>query len=199
MIPLTNDMFEIFTEQIDMKLMNKENFLYPNFMNVVKISCRVGEFKYAEWFIKEFEISIPEAEKTNVLSFCHGVIENSKGNLKSALKYFSKSNFQNFIFKVQVKIMLLMIYYKLEMNEQALGIIDTFRHFLRNEENLLPEQGRSYNIFLKIMSDLIKLKENNFGNEKDFQLKKLYSEAKQIPLNPFRIRKLLFEELELLK
>ena len=194
-----SDMFEIFTEQIEMKIMTRENFLYPNFMNVVKIACRVGEFKYAEWFIKEFNISIPEEEKTNVLSFCHGIIENSKGNLRSALKYFSKSNFQNFIFKVQVKIMLLMIYYKLGMNEQALGIIDTFRHFLRNEENLLPEQSRSYNIFLKIMSDLIKLKENNFGNEKDFQLKKLYSEAEQIPLNPFRIRKLLFEELELLK
>ncbi|MEO8513770.1 MAG: hypothetical protein ABI543_09435 [Ignavibacteria bacterium] len=190
------DMFEIFTEQIELKIMTKENFLYPNFMNVVKIACRVGEYNYAEKFIKEFEVSIPPAEKTNVLSFCHGVIENAKGNLKGALKYFSKSNFQNFIFKVQVKIMLLVIYYKLGMYEQALGIIDTFRHFLRNEENLLPGQSRSYNIFLKLMSDLVKLKESSNESDKVYQLKKLYLEAQQIPLNPFRIRKLLFEEIE---
>jgi hypothetical protein len=188
------DMFKIYKEQIDKKIMVPEGFHYYNFMNVVKIACRIGEYGYAENFIKEFRSSIPKDEETNVLEFCYGTIENAKGNSKNALKHFSKTNFQNFILKVQVKIVLLKSYFKLEMYEQALGMIDSFRHYVSREENLLKEHKESYNKFLILVSDLIKVKES-YSKDKSFELEKLKREAGLMPANPFRIKAWLLEEI----
>lgn len=189
------DMFRIYKEMIDKRYMTPENFLYPNLMNVVKIACRVNEFEYAEKIIEAFEHYFPPDEKNNIITFCMGTIEYSKGNLRKAMKQFSMTNFQNYIFKVQVKILLLKIYYKLNMLEEALLLIDAFRHFLSREQNLLKEHRDSYTIFLNVMIELIKTK--NSGNKKDSKLKlhKMKTIAEKMPANPFRIRVWLLEEL----
>lgn len=188
------DMLEIYKEMMEKQFMTRDNFLYFNFMNVVKVACRVEEFEYAESFIKEYKGSIPEEEKENVLSFCFGIIENSRGNLEKALKHFSKANFQNFIIKVQVKILLLKLYYKLGMYEQAFGMVDTFRHYIAREENLLSEHRESYNKFLTLMAELIKIKEAH-PQDMGFELKKIKKAAEKMPANPFRIRTWLLDEL----
>ncbi len=188
------DMFEIYKELIEKNLMTKDSFLYPNFMNVVKVACRVGEYEFAENFINEFRVSIPETEKENVLEFCYGIIEIAKKNYKKALTHLSKTNFQNFIFKVQVKILLLKTYYKLEMHEQALGMIDSFRHYVSREESLLKEHKESYNKFLILVSDLIKVKES-YSKDKSFEFERIKKETDLIPANPFRIKAWLLEEI----
>lgn len=189
------DMLEIYKEMIEERFMTKDNFLFPNFMNVVKVACKVKEFDYAEKFIKDFQQSIPQAEKENVLAFCYGTLENSKGNFETALKHFSKANFQNFLFKVQVKILLLKIFYKLERYEEAFGMIDTFRHFISREKHLLTEHRESYKIFLKLISDLIKLKENPDKKESGLKLKKIKEETETMAANPFGIKAWLIEKI----
>lgn len=189
------DMFEIYREMLEKKFMTKESFLFPDFINVVKIACRVGEYKWAELFIEDYKSSIPAEEKQNVLEFCNGTIAYARGDLERALLHYSKSNFQNFIFRVQVKILLLKIYYKLGRYEEAFGIIDTFRHYLSREKNLLQEHRDSYRIFLKLMSDLIKEKEKPNKNQREFNMKKIKEETAAMPANPFRIKTWLLEEL----
>lgn len=188
------DMFNIYKEQIDKKIMVPKDFLFFNYINVVKIACRVKEFDYAENFMKEFGPYLPENEKINVTEFCLGTIENARGNPEKALVHFSKSNFQNFILKVQVKILLLKIYYKLGMYEQTLGMIDTFRHYVAREEKMLAEHRESYNKFLILMGELIKIKESG-SKDKSFELGKIKKEAEKIPANPFRVRTWLLDEL----
>jgi hypothetical protein len=188
------DMFLIYKEMIEKNFMSPENFLYPNFMNVIKIACRVGEFDYAEKVMKDFEPALPAAEKDNILAFCMGTIANSKGNLKEALKFFSKANFKNFIFKVQVKIVLLKIYYKLSMYEETLGLIDTFKHFVTREENLLNEHKEAYNQFLNLMTELVKA-QGLSGEEKKYLVSKIKKNAESMPANPFRIKVWLLNEL----
>ncbi len=189
------DMFRIYKEMIDKKYMTPDNFLYPNLMNVVKIACRVNEFEYAEKIIPAFEPYFPQDEKNSIISFCQGIIEYSKGNLKKAMKQFSLTNFQNFIFKVQVKILLLKIYYKLNMFEEALFLVDAFRHFLSREQNLLKEHRDSYSIFLNIIIELIKTKNAGSKKESKLKLNKMKAIAEKMPANPFRIRVWLLEEL----
>ncbi len=194
------DMFIIYKEMLEKSFMKPENMLYPNLMNIIKISCRVGELVYAEKLINEFGPHIPSDERDNVLAFCYGTIENSKGNLKEAMKFFSRSNFQNFVFKVQVKILLLKIYYKLNMFEEALAMIDTFKHFVQREENLLREHKESYMLFLGAMIELIKIKSMINSEEYEFSLRKIRKDTEKMPANPFRIKLWLQSELdELLK
>jgi hypothetical protein len=103
------------------------------------------------------------------------------------------------LLKVQVKIILLKIYYKLEMYEQTLAVIDTFRHFITSEGNLLPEHSAAYNHFLKLISELIRVREINNQEEQIFKINKLKQEAEKIPSNPFRIKTWLIEELSFIR
>ncbi len=187
------DMFEILREWVEKKFMTVEDFHYQELMNIVKIACSVKELEYAEKILKEYHHHIPKEFKDNVYHYCMGQIEYAKGNFKTALEFFSKSSFQNFIYKVQVKITVLKIYYTLERYEEAFGMIDTFRHFVSREENLPAEHRESYNLFLKLISDLIKLKENPDKKDAGFKLKKIKVETKTMPANPFGIKVWLME------
>jgi outer membrane protein assembly factor BamD (BamD/ComL family) len=155
----------------------------------------VKEFEYAEKFIEKFKTSIPKAELENVLEFCYGSIAFSRGKLEEALRHFSRSNFQNFIFKVQVKRMLLKIYYYLKMYKQAEAMIDTFRHFVGREESLLPEHRDAYYQFLKLAGELMRVNESGASADRDFKISKIKTDAEKIPANPFRIKVWLLEEL----
>lgn len=190
------DMFEIYKEVLARKFMTADNLLFSDFMNIVKIACRVKEFEFAESFIRDYQSSIPQDEKQNVLDFCMGVIEYSKGDYNRALSSFSRVNFQNFLYKVQVKIFLLQVYYKLEMYEEVLGMTDTFRHYIAKEENILKEHRESYGRFIKLVNRLVMALSSGDKKEKEFALHRLKTEASDIPANPFRIRTWLMEELE---
>jgi hypothetical protein len=100
---------------------------------------------------------------------------------------------------VQVKILLLKIYYRLGMFEDALRIIDTFRHFVSREEGLLAEHKNSYMLFLKLMTELIRLRGIYGKSEYEFSLQKLRKDCEQIPANPFRIKIWLLEEIDKLQ
>ncbi len=188
------DMFNIYKEQIDKGIMYPEGFLYPNYINIVKIACRVGEIEYAEKFMRDFEICLTDDIKIDTLEFCRGVVAFSLKDFSSALKHFSRSNFSNFIFKVQVKIFLLQTYYYMKMYDQAELIIDTFKHFAAKEENILKEHRESYAVFLNIMSNMIRL-EHTENPDKKYEINKLIKTAAKMPANPFRIRTWLLENL----
>lgn len=193
------EMFALYKDVLDYKLMTKENFLYPNFMNFVKLACRVREYDFAEWFIGEYKSSVIKEEKENVLSFCYATIANSRGDHKEALRLFTLSNFQNFLFKVQVRINILALHYKLKQYEEALAAIDTFRHYIKREKNLVHEHISSYNTYLKLMGDLIRYREEENKEEKEFILQKITDEASKMPANPFRVKSWILEEAGRLK
>jgi hypothetical protein len=145
--------------------------------------------------MSDFESYLPTTEKENIIAFCRGIIEYSRENLKSSLKYFSRTTFQNFIFKVQVKILQLKIYYRLHMYEEALGSIDSFKHYISREKNLLNEHRESYTQFLNLMSDLIKSADQP-KTERGFVLSKIRKNAEKMPANPFRVKVWLLNQLE---
>ena len=189
------DMFRIYREMIECEFMTPGSFLYPNIMNIIKISCRVGELEYAEKILEMFKDHFPPDEKLSILNFCYGIIENAKGNFPVALTHFSKTNFKNFIFKVQVKILLLKIYYKLSMFEDARNMIDTFKHFISREKNLIDEHRQSYNLFLNLLSMLIKAMESPDKSNLSFVREKIRKQLDTMPTNPFRIKIWLLEEV----
>lgn len=183
-------------------LLSKENFdkgtiklghiIYMDFLNHVKIAVRVEKFDWAEKYINEFKESLTE-EKNSTLNFCYGYINYKKGNLNKALDLLSQANFPNFIIKIQVKILLLQIYFEKEYYEQALAMIDTFRHYLLREKSIVEDFKESFYDYLRITNDLIKLKTMSDSDNKEFNLKKIKDDLEKIKYNQFGIKMWLRE------
>lgn len=185
-------------------LLSKENFdvgtielgkiLYMDFLNHVKIAVRVNEFEWADNYINAFKDKLSE-EKENTLNFCYGYINYKKGNLDSALDFFSKANLPNYLIKLQVKMLLLQIYFEKDFFDQAIQMIDTFRHYLNREKSIKDDFKESFYEFLKLTNDLIRLKTSINNNDDEFSLKKIKSEIESMKNNQFGIKLWLREKL----
>ena len=168
--------------------------LYPDFLNHVKIAVRVTEFEWAENYIEKFKHLLSE-EKDGTLTFCHGIISYKKGDTDKALDLLSRTNFPDFIIKIQVKILLLQINYEKEYYEQALMMIDSFRHYLQRERSIPDESKEFFFDFLKLTNDLIKLKIDVDPVNKKFELLKLKEITENMKFNQFGIKIWLNEKI----
>ncbi|MDZ4712035.1 MAG: hypothetical protein SGI89_06875 [bacterium] len=178
-------------------LLSKENFdrgtielgkiLYMDFLNHVKIALRVNEFEWAENYINTFKDKLTE-EKDSTLNFCYGVISYKKGDLDTALELFSKANFPNYIIKLQVKILLLQVYFEKGFYDQAESMIDAFRHYLNREKSIKENFKESFYEYLRLTNDLIKIMTNINIQEMDFEVAEIKKEINSMRSNQFGIK-----------
>lgn len=164
-----------------------KKILYPDFLNEVKIAVRVNEIEWAETYIEKNKNILVEG-KENTLNFCHGLIEYKKENHNKALEYFSKTNFPNFILKLQVKIYELQIFYEMNYFDQALSAIDNFRHYVKREKSLKADFKKMFTEFLNITNSLIKLESGAYGMEESFYKNKIKNDIDEMSGNQFGIK-----------
>ncbi|HMQ69422.1 MAG TPA: hypothetical protein PKA90_10615 [Ignavibacteria bacterium] len=191
---LLNEQFLLVKENLMFELVGDGKILYPDFLNEVKKAVRVNQFKWAEDYIIKYKCNLTE-EIDNTLNFCHGYISYKKGELEKALDYFSRTNFPNFIIKIQVKLHLLQLYIDLEYYEQAILMIDSFKHYLTRERSLIDSMKISVFEFLKISGDLIKVKTEVLKKDKDFRMNKLKQDIENMSNNRFGIKLWLKEKI----
>ncbi len=188
--------FLLAKDNLEKGTINLGKILYMDFMNYVKIAARVDEYDWAEEYIDRFKNSISEEHRQGCLNYCYGYINYRKGNLEKSLDLLSQVNFSNFIIKIQVKNLLLMITYELGYYEQAVSLIDTFRHYLMREKNLLPDYRESFTDYLRITGDMIKLNSDINKSEYDYFKKKIINDTEKIRYNQFGIKLWLKEKIK---
>ncbi|MEO6696112.1 MAG: hypothetical protein ABIY50_06175 [Ignavibacteria bacterium] len=195
----TTEHFHLSKENFERGTIKLGKILYLDFLNHVKIAVRVDEYEWAEMYMEQFKNLLSDEHRQNTLNFCYGYINYKKGNLEKALDLLSRANFSNFIIKVQVKILLLHVYYELGYYEQALAMIDTFRHYIQREKGLLDDYRQSFNEYLRIINELIKIGIRIDEKGKTIIKNKIKKEIENIKYNQFGIKLWLIEKVKELK
>lgn len=109
------------------------------------------------------------------------------GNYEISLENISKLKFDLKHFKIDVKILMLQIYHKLNLKEQAYSLVDTFKHYLMNSKEIPPGVKEGYNnslnyylLITRKNKDTVKnekqLIRNQLSNEKNVQLRNWLNE-----------------------
>lgn len=71
------------------------------------------------------------------------------GKYEDSLEYISKVKYDLAHFKLDVKILMLKIFYELKLVEQAHSLTDTFRYFIKSSTKMREKIKESYNNLLK--------------------------------------------------
>ena len=193
--------FEIARDYDEVNFHDLGKLLYPNFLNEVKKAVRVNDFSFAESYIENLKDHLTE-EKESTLNFCYGYIAYGKKDFDKSLELFSKTNFTNFIIKIQVKLLLLQLYYEKSYFDQALLMVEAIRKYLTREKMLIESTRTSINDFLKIAVSLIKLKTEPVSSIKLSTLNSIEHDIKDLESNQFGIKLWLiekFNEISLIK
>jgi hypothetical protein len=169
--------------------------LFMNFISTYTSACMVGEFDWAEEYLKRRQNGIfPAGERDNALNYCRAFRAYKLKKYGNALDYFAKTNFKIFLMKVMVKSYTIRIYYEQNMHEQTFSAIDAFRHYLKSENLIAEEQKTAHYEFLKHLTELTKLKVNNNNNDVDLAI--LKKEIKNMSANPLGAKNWLIEKAE---
>lgn len=189
------DRFSILKELVDRKIQLRDYILFVNFINTYTAACLVGEYQWAEDFLKEFQNGISPAEEvSNTINYCKAFLAYRYKEYDRSLEYFSKTNFKLFLMKVMVKSYTVRIYYEKNLYEQTYSAIDAFRHYLKSEKLIAEEQKIAHYEFLKLISELIKLKGEGVNNKKDIRLSLLRKQINEMSSNPLGAKNWLIEK-----
>ena len=187
--------FLLSKEELDNGSIVLGKILYPDFLNHVKVAVRVKEFGWAQKYISSYEHQLTD-EKESTLNFCNAVINYEKGKLDEALELFSRTNFPDFILKIQVRLYLLRINYEKESYDQSLAMIDAFRHYLQREKSFIESFKEAYYEFLKLTNELIKIKTSMKTKAVKTNIKMLKDRIDEFKFNQFGIKNWLNDKVD---
>ncbi|MEO8513772.1 MAG: hypothetical protein ABI543_09445 [Ignavibacteria bacterium] len=167
-----NDIGEFYDKMLEKGVLTEGGYLqYYYFINIVTNRIRMKNYAAAEKFIDEYSVRLHPEDKDDVVNFCYARLNFYMGKFETALGYLAKINLQQTHIKLEVKNYLLMIYYELNMTEEAYYIIDSYRHYIKRNETASDFVMNTNRNFLETYSKLLRLKLSPEGNEIDFLLK----------------------------
>ncbi len=163
------------------------------YKNAVKSAMRVKEFDWADKFADDFKEKIDQASKQSAFCYVKALVHFYRKDYRTSLEFLSKTGTEDFSNKIEIKNLSLKIYYETNEIDPLYSLIDSYRHFLNNNE-FEKELHKIRNLnFLKFVHSLIKLKEN----PDDYLIVTMKKEIEQA--NPIIEKDWLLEKIEEMK
>ena len=156
-------LFDIYKEQLINKLYNNSDsspMAVDMFRNIVINALRLKQFSWIESFINEYIDMLPSGHRENMYNFSFSLLNFEKKNFEESLNYITRLKYDTFVFKFDVKVLSLMVYCELGYIEEAISMIDSFRHFI-NETPSISDYIREIHInFIRFLHEIIRLSDN---------------------------------------
>ncbi len=175
-----NKLFEIYKyilkEGLN-KYEDKSYFRIDYFRNMVINGLNIKEFEWTEKFIIQYVNELAPEHRENMYNFCAALIHFEKGNFEKSLEFITNVSYEYFYLKVDVKNLLLKVYYELNLFEQANSLIDSYKHFLSKNKTLSEVFKTINGAFLNFYIRLIKIK----TGDDSVSIKELKTELSKIP------------------
>jgi hypothetical protein len=159
--------YETYRFMIDNKIYNANNAASMGgtfYKNVAIAAVKNSEFKWARSFIEKYKDMLEPEVKENY--YFHALIEyNIKlKNFEEAVKYISRIKYTDTVAKLNIKRWEIITSYELEHFEKLRYLIDSTKHFFRNEKKLSHHTKLVLSNFVSIVSKIMVL--NEVKNEK---------------------------------
>jgi hypothetical protein len=155
---------------------SEESYIQINlFRNIFFTAVVLKKFDWAEKFVKAYTNRLIPEHRENMIRYSKALLYFENQKYEEALAEITKVNYEFFVFKLDVRVLLLKLYFELNSFEQAYSLIDSFSHFLSNNKDLLSRDKHRFDNFLKYFRQLLKCC-NDKNTESAFFLKKNINE-----------------------
>ena len=171
--------FDLSKAALEKKLLMVDGDLSPwTFKNLVIAALRVGEFNWAEQFIKNYKNRLNEKFRSNAYNYNQGALLFFKGQYGDALRLINQVEYTDIFYALDTRTMQIKIYYQLDEWDPMQSAIEAFKVYLRRNKTLSENVKLLYNNFLKYTDKLSRLTKRD--KPKLTELKQKIEETKQI-------------------
>jgi hypothetical protein len=151
---------DIYKEQLKNNLYNyseTSHMALDMFRNIIINALRLRDFEWVEFFINNYINTLQPDYRENMYNFSFSLLYFEKGSFEESLRFITQLKYDTFVFKFDVRVLTLMIYYELNYIEEAISLLDSFRHFV-SETKMISNYVREIHInFIRYYNELIKL------------------------------------------
>ncbi len=127
------------------------------FGNAVAFALKIGEFDWAEQFIEKFQHYLEEKERNSIVNFNHSRIYFEKGDYARAQQLLTQFEYDDMLFNLIAKTMLLKIYYETDEYDAFESLLESLRTYLQRKAALDATRKASYKNMISLMKKLLQL------------------------------------------
>ena len=128
-----------------------------NFGNAVAFALRVRDFDWAEQFIERFQHYLDERERNSIVNFNRSRLFFEKGDYNKAQRLLLEFEYDDMLFNIIAKTMLLKIYYEQDEYDAFESLLDSLRIYLQRKEALDPVRKQGYKNMVSLMKKMLNL------------------------------------------
>lgn len=159
------------------------------FGNAVAAALRINEYQWAEQFVRDFEHHLEEKERNSISNFNMARIYFSKGDYDKAQRLLTQFDYDDMLFNIIAKTMLLKIYYEQTELDAFESLLESMRIYLQRKEALDPARKTAYKNMISLMKKLLNM--NPYSKSQKVKLRELIVDA-----NPLMEREWLLKQVD---
>lgn len=168
--------FEIYKQMLgSFENSEKDNkFLHIEvFRNIVLACMNLKEYLWLKEFSVNYLSKLKPEFRESMKNYVEANLSFASRAFEEALEHISKIKYDIFLYKIDIKNLMLKIYYELGLYDQAHSLQDAYRHFLNENKQYTELFKIRYSNFLHFYSKLMKAKEKNNTIEADLIKKEI--------------------------
>ncbi|MEO8209729.1 MAG: hypothetical protein ABI840_04145 [bacterium] len=157
-IDFNNELFSVYKYLLlkEYYKMSLNTFLPVELFRIIlKHGLEMKKYKWTLEFIKKYYGKLHPDRKMNMYYYSLAEYYFHTKRFELSMKNFQKVQLNHFMLKVDIKNLMLMTYYELGLYENALPLIDTYKHFLSNNETLTDIFKKKMKNFILVVHKMI--------------------------------------------
>ncbi|MEM9886952.1 MAG: hypothetical protein AAF849_13750 [Bacteroidota bacterium] len=138
------EMFDLYKMMISNKVIYIDDLLSAAlFKNIISVSTRLKEFKWAENFIEANKQYLPEDQKENMVTFNLAMLAYQQKKHSKVIELLREVEYSDISLSLQSKTILLMTYYDTDEYDPLEFLLESFRVYL-NRHKEIPQHRKDY-------------------------------------------------------
>ncbi len=153
------EFFELYQKMLNKQILmvNGQMTPYRHFTNIVRAALRVGEVNWTVRFVEDYQHSLNEQIKENVLNYCQAAIYFYQKKHTEAWQLLHAFEFSDVYDNIDQRNLFAKNLYELGEGELLEAHLAAFKTFLHTKEQIVPSFKEAHQQFARILSKIYKL------------------------------------------
>jgi hypothetical protein len=152
------------------------------YRNIIILCLKLKEYEWLSWFGENYTDKLNPEYRFSMKALLDANVCFAQRKFETALEHLSRVEYDVFVYKLDVKNLMLRIFYELELYEQAFSLIDAYRHYLSSTAEVSDLTKKGHHDFLSFYSKILKAKSSDNFDGMPF----LESQLHKHPMFPSR-------------
>jgi len=166
------ELFTLYKDMLETKVIFRDNYLDEwDFKNIISMSCKLGDFEYANSFIEKFKDKLRPELMLNAYTFGKAFLSFESKNYDATIEFLQQVQFTKSYYHLDTKVLLVKSYFEQDEIVTLFSLIESFKVLLSRNKTINERYKKAYLTFIKIVKKLVRKK---LGSKID--LKKVLTE-----------------------